>query len=201
MKRYAIRHGYREMGKKFEKGFTIWGEDSNPDTIWEGWSDRQAWKMIDRFHCEYKSGFADEYALEIYEADEDGEFIDGSDFELARERRNYWTADKETGTHIDRFDTYYEAVQAIAEYEKEDDEAVDFYDIVNDEHESIESPLEEVRKSKKMTVPQLAKLSGVNTQMIYKYEQGIKDIQKASVYTVCALADALVTNVRDIVDC
>ena len=54
---------------------------------------------------------------------------------------NYWTADKETGTFIDAFDTIEEALEAIEKYEEEDrengDYTEDFYDVVDDNHCSV----------------------------------------------------------------
>lgn len=52
-----------------------------------------------------------------------------------------YTADKETGTFIDEFNTIEEAIAAIAEYETADKAdgvyEEDFYDIVNEERESV----------------------------------------------------------------
>lgn len=55
--------------------------------------------------------------------------------------RKIYTADKETGTFIDSFETLEEAEKAIAKYE-EDDKLNDiyeenFYDIVDENHCSI----------------------------------------------------------------
>ena len=38
--------------------------------------------------------------------------------------------DREAGNIIDRFNTYEEAKQAIVDYEREDGESVDFYEII-----------------------------------------------------------------------
>lgn len=50
----------------------------------------------------------------------------------------YWTADRETGTFIDCFDTIEEAKMAIKEYEAEDkangDYSYDFYKVVDEDH-------------------------------------------------------------------
>ena len=52
-------------------------------------------------------------------------------------QKKYFTADRETGTLIDEFGTYEEALNAITEYEREDKEdglyTPRFYDIVNEE--------------------------------------------------------------------
>lgn len=53
----------------------------------------------------------------------------------------YYTADKETGTKIDSFDTFDDALDAIYEYEKEDkNEGVfeyDYYSIIDDDDETV----------------------------------------------------------------
>ena len=52
-----------------------------------------------------------------------------------------YTADKETGTFIEEFDSIKKAIDAIACYEVEDKKEgifkPDFYDVVNENHESI----------------------------------------------------------------
>ena len=52
-----------------------------------------------------------------------------------------YTADKETGTFIEEFDSIKKAKDAIARYETDDEKEgifePDFYDIVNENHESI----------------------------------------------------------------
>lgn len=51
--------------------------------------------------------------------------------------------------------------------------------------------LKKIREAKGLSQQQLAELSGVNVRMIQKYEQGDKNITKASVSTVYKLAQAL----------
>ena len=51
--------------------------------------------------------------------------------------------------------------------------------------------LKRLRELKGLSQQQLATLSSVNVRMIQKYEQGDKDITKASVTTVYNLARAL----------
>ena len=50
----------------------------------------------------------------------------------------YWTANKETGTFIEAFETIEEARDAILAYEKEDVEngcyTNDFYEVVDENH-------------------------------------------------------------------
>ncbi len=57
-------------------------------------------------------------------------------------KRYFYTADRETGSFIDSFETYEDALKAIEGYEAEDKEngdyTPDFYDIVDEEHMHIE---------------------------------------------------------------
>ena len=56
-------------------------------------------------------------------------------------KSKFWTACKETGDKIEQFDTSKEAAECIKLYEEQDkadgDYSPDFYDIVNDEYESV----------------------------------------------------------------
>lgn len=77
--------------KHFQKGDTIFGENSDPEEI-KRWPVEQKAKALDelkKYHCEYWKGredyFVTEYALEWCLCDEDGEFLEGSDFDLADE--------------------------------------------------------------------------------------------------------------------
>lgn len=51
--------------------------------------------------------------------------------------------------------------------------------------------LQAIRKQRGLSQSQLAKASGVSLRMIQLYEQGQRDIQKAEVGTIAALADAM----------
>lgn len=62
------------------------------------------------------------------------------------------------------------------------------------------SRLQDKRKAAGMSQSELAKRSGVNVRLIQHYEQGTKDINKAQVVTVLALADALGCDVREILN-
>lgn len=78
--------------KRFEKGDTIWGNDTDPEEL-KRWSiDEKAAAMeeLKKNRCSYEKHNEyltdiEEYALEFFEADEDGEFASGSDYELAEE--------------------------------------------------------------------------------------------------------------------
>lgn len=78
--------------KKFQKGDLIWGEDENPEELmrWSAAEEAAAKAELAKLRCVYdpyndQLAYIEEYALEWFEADEDGEFLFGSDFELAQE--------------------------------------------------------------------------------------------------------------------
>lgn len=58
--------------------------------------------------------------------------------------------------------------------------------------------LKRLRELKGLSQQQLATLSSVNVRMIQKYEQGDKDITKASVTTVYNLARALEVSIYEL---
>lgn len=58
--------------------------------------------------------------------------------------------------------------------------------------------LKRLRELKGLSQQQLAVLSSVNVRMIQKYEQGDKDITKASVTTVYNLARALEVSIYEL---
>lgn len=62
------------------------------------------------------------------------------------------------------------------------------------------SRLKFMREDKGMTQATLAEISGVNIRTIQAYEQGLKDINKAQVVTVLALAEALECDVYEIIN-
>lgn len=57
-----------------------------------------------------------------------------------------------------------------------------------------------IRKEQNLSQSELSKKSGVNYQMIQKYEQGVKDINKASVLTLYKLSQALNCNIEDLLE-
>lgn len=62
--------------------------------------------------------------------------------------KKFYTADRETGTHIEAFATYEEAQKAIEAYEAQDKAdgtyEENFYDIVDENHCTIERDLQDV---------------------------------------------------------
>jgi hypothetical protein len=89
-----LKKGYANLTsreyKRFSKGDTIFGIDSNPEELqrWSIEQEQDAKAELAKHNCTYSSGYVwdiEEYALEYCECDEDGEFVEGSDFDLARE--------------------------------------------------------------------------------------------------------------------
>lgn len=62
------------------------------------------------------------------------------------------------------------------------------------------SNLKQIREANKMSQSQLANAAGVNRKMLQFYEQGIRDINKASAITVYKLATALNVSVEDLLN-
>lgn len=77
---------------KFSKGDTIWGTDRGPEEIrrWAIEQEQDAKEELAKYACTYRENSEtwsiEEYALEYCECDEEGEFVQGSDFDLAEER-------------------------------------------------------------------------------------------------------------------
>lgn len=75
--------------KKFEKGDTIWGVDRDSEELkrWNIDQEDAAKAELAKYRCSYSSNGVltdiEEYALEYCKCDEDGEFIEGSDYDLA----------------------------------------------------------------------------------------------------------------------
>ena len=62
------------------------------------------------------------------------------------------------------------------------------------------SNLKRIREEKNITQAKLSEISGVNLQMIQKYEQGVKDINKAQGITLYTLSQALDCKVEDLLE-
>ena len=88
-----LKKGYERLTESefthFENGDTIWGTDQFPEEIkrWSIEQEEEAREELAKHKCSYVQygGFwqIEEYALEYCERDEDGEFIEGSDYCLA----------------------------------------------------------------------------------------------------------------------
>lgn len=72
---------------KYKRGDSIWGIDSDPDELlrFSIEQEEDAQEALRAYKCALYNGIDTvhivEYALEYFEADEDGEFIQGSDFD------------------------------------------------------------------------------------------------------------------------
>lgn len=62
------------------------------------------------------------------------------------------------------------------------------------------SNLKKIREEKNITQAKLSEISGVNLQMIQKYEMGVRDINKAQGITLHALAQALECKIEDLLN-
>lgn len=91
LKRGCARLTEKEY-EKFNKGDTIFGDNSNPGEIrhWSIDQKEEAKKELAKYKCTYDFGGAgnlwniEEYALEYCECNNDGEFMEGLDFDLAK---------------------------------------------------------------------------------------------------------------------
>lgn len=76
--------------KKFSKGDTLWGINSDPVEFkrWDISKKEEAQAELAKYRCTYEESTVwkiEEYALEYFQADENGEFVQGSDYDLAQE--------------------------------------------------------------------------------------------------------------------
>ena len=91
-----LKKGYEILTDKehgnFETGGTIWGENAYSEELnrWPIECKEEAQRILAGYRSsyEYDKGqnrwYIEEYALEFCETDDDGEFVEGSDYELAR---------------------------------------------------------------------------------------------------------------------
>ena len=77
-----------------------------------------------------------------------------------------------------------------------------FVDALNRRLASSDSPanLQKIRKEAGYSQKELSEKSGVSLQMIQQYEQGAKDINKASVLNLAALAKVLGCRIEDMIE-
>ena len=60
--------------------------------------------------------------------------------------------------------------------------------------------LKRIREEKNITQAKLSDITGVNLQMIQKYEMGIRDINKAQGITLHKIAQALDCKIEDLLE-
>ena len=81
----------REEYRRFSKGDLIFGENACPEELnrWNIDDLEEAKKELKKYRCTYEEDASmfnvTEYAIEIFEEDEDGEFVEGSYFQLTAE--------------------------------------------------------------------------------------------------------------------
>ena len=73
----------------FSAGDTIHGIDSEAQELarWSIDDEDAAMEALSQYKCKYYNGLIEEYALEYCSCDEDGDFIEGSDYEMAETSR------------------------------------------------------------------------------------------------------------------
>ena len=90
-----LKKGYAKLTEKeyneFKKGDTIWGANCEPEELkrWNIEQKEEAIKELEKYSSEYCGGNVwdiTEYALEFCECDSEGEFVQGSDYELAESK-------------------------------------------------------------------------------------------------------------------
>ena len=76
-----------------------------------------------------------------------------------------------------------------------------FVDVLNERIKKIKTTrLQQMRKSCNLSQKELSEKSGVNLRTLQQYELGTKDINKASAYSVYALAKVLNCEVEDLLE-
>lgn len=84
----------RNEYKNFKKGDTILGIDAVPEELkrFKASDEAAALEELNKYRCSYYQAseliYVEEYALEFCECDEEGEFIEGSDYEMAPELKD-----------------------------------------------------------------------------------------------------------------
>lgn len=126
--------------KKFKKGDLIWGDDQNPKTLktWSIEDEDDALEELKRHRCSYDGNRIEEWALEYCETNEDGEFVEGSDFKFAKEAnlllKNEWFSDE--FDNLEKAKHYYGSDEPAEKdeylYEDYDSYVDDFKDYIED---------------------------------------------------------------------
>lgn len=115
--RKGVRRLTRREYKKFDKGDAIFGVDVESEELrrWSIDKEAEAIAELAKYRCEYSHGteliYITEYALEWCECDEDGEFIQGSDYDLAEEKEEY-----KMTRYGEKFELNQDLMDAIAVY-------------------------------------------------------------------------------------
>lgn len=112
MNTIILLHGEKALTpnekKNFQKYDTICGNDSFPEEIkrWDSSKEDEAIRELAKYKCTYKQDislfYAEEYGLEFCECDEDGAFIDGSDYTFAEDAAGYEYKNKKVKSRAGR---------------------------------------------------------------------------------------------------
>ena len=114
---------------------------------------------------------------------------DDTEFTFEELKEQFKIEDDEWNTKIDKCEDTFDLLQVVNEFDREYDFEEVFY-----------SNLKRIRKSKDLTRQELADKSSISINMIIKYENGERDIDKSTLDTLTKLAIALNVNLVDILE-
>ena len=114
---------------------------------------------------------------------------DDTEFTIKELKEQFKIEDDEWNAKIDKCKDTFDLLDVVNEYDREYEFEEVFY-----------SNLKRIRKSKDMTRQELADKSSISINMIIKYENGERDIDKSTLDTLTKLAIALNVNLVDILE-
>ena len=114
---------------------------------------------------------------------------DDTEFTFQELKEQFKIEDHEWNIKIDKCEDAFDLLQVVNEFDREYDFEEVFY-----------SNLKRIRKSKDLTRQELADKSNISINMIIKYENGERDIDKSTLDTLTKLAIALNVNLVDILE-
>ena len=114
---------------------------------------------------------------------------DDTEFTFEELKEQFKIKDDEWNAKIDKCEDTFDLLDVVNEYDREYEFEEVFY-----------SNLKRIRKSKDMTRQELADKSNISVNMIIKYENGERDIDKSALDTLTKLAIALNVNLVDILE-
>ena len=114
---------------------------------------------------------------------------DDTEFTFQELKEQFKIEDDEWNAKIDKCEDAFDLLDVVNEYDREYEFEEVFY-----------SNLKRIRKSKDMTRQELADKSTTSINMIIKYENGERDIDKSTLDTLTKLAFALNVNLVDILE-
>ena len=114
---------------------------------------------------------------------------DDTEFTFEELKEQFKIEDDEWNIKIDKCEDTFDLLDVVNEYDREYEFEEVFY-----------SNLKRIRKSKDMTRQELADKSNISINMIIKYENGERDIDKSTLDTLTKLATALNVKLVDILE-